>query len=139
MKWGDCLETHVVEIKVNKEIAESLLNMASLRYEFWSKIKLDSKYSSLAVEGIYESIKELLTALLYCNGFKSDNHECLIAFLKHNYPCLSYEIGIIYQLKDLRNEIDYKGQIVSPEYLERNRLEFKHIFDVLSKAVKANF
>lgn len=130
------MKEHIKSITKDKDKAISLLKMADMRYEFWSNLKFDSKYTSIAVDGYYEIMKELLTALLYLEGYKSDNHECLIAYLKEHYSDLSYEVGILYQLKRVRNDIDYKGFFVNAEYLERNKLEFKHIIETLQKIIK---
>lgn len=136
MSWDICLKEHTDKIEPDKDKAKSLLKMAMLRYEFWSTVKFDKKYTSIAVDGYYEIIKEMLTALLYTAGFKSDNHECLISFLKKHYPKLSYEIGIIYQLKGIRNDIDYRGFFVNAEYLEMNKLELKHIIEILKEEIE---
>jgi hypothetical protein len=136
MSWDICLKEHVKKISKDKDKAKSLLKMANLRIEFWSDMKFDAKYTSIAVDGYYEIIKELLTALMYLEGYKSENHECLIAFFKQKYPELSYEAGILHQLKKIRNDIDYKGFFVSADYLKRNRLEFKHIIEMLQKIIK---
>ncbi|MBU2638961.1 MAG: hypothetical protein KJ955_08365 [Nanoarchaeota archaeon] len=136
MPWELCLKEHIKSIEPDIEKARALLKMASLRHEFWSSIKFDKKYTSIAVDGYYEVIKELLTALLYIEGYKSDNHECLISFLKKRYPKMEYEIGIIYQLKGIRNSIGYRGTIVRNEYLEHNKLEFEHIIKTLQNIIK---
>jgi len=137
MSWDLCLKEHITNISKDADKAKALLKMANLRYEFWSNLKFDSKYTSIVVEGYYELIKELLTALLYLEGYKSDNHECLIAYLKKHCPELSYETGFIYQLKNIRNDIDYKGFFVNADYLEMNKLELKHVIEVLQKLIKA--
>lgn len=136
MSWDICLKEHIDKIEPDKDKAQSLLKMAMLRYEFWNSTKFDKKYTSIAVDGYYEVIKEQLTALLYTVGYKSDNHECLISFLKKNYSHLSYEIGIIHQLKGIRNDIDYRGFFVNAEYLEMNKLELKHIIEVLKEEIE---
>lgn len=136
MSWDLCLKEFITNISKDKSRAAALLKMASLRYEFWSNLKFDSKYSSIAVDGYYEVIKELLTALLYLEGYKSENHECLIAYLKQKYPEMAYEVGFIHQLKTIRNDIDYKGFFVNSEYLDRNMLELKHIIETLIKLIK---
>ena len=136
MSWDFCLANHVTKINKDEDRARSLLKMAELRYEFWSNINVDSKYVSIIVDGYYEIIKELLTALLYLEGYKSDNHECLIAYLKEKYTDLAYEITVIHQLKRIRNDIDYKGFFVKQDYLDRNKVEFEHIIKTLQKLIK---
>ena len=65
--------------------------MAILREEFWNKKELDPKYTSIIVEGYYEIIKELIISLMYLKGYKSENHECLISYLKNT----SYQVLLI--------------------------------------------
>ncbi|MBU1199806.1 MAG: hypothetical protein KKF46_04995 [Nanoarchaeota archaeon] len=135
MSWENCLTHHIKRIQKDKNRANELIKMADLRYEFWKKHHYDKKYVSLVVDGYYEVIKEMLTALLYTEGFKSGNHECLIAFFKHKYPEFDYESDIIYQLKNIRNEISYRGFFVKPEYFEMNKIEFQHIIKTLRKII----
>lgn len=135
MSWEACLTKHIKKIQKDKDRANELVKMAELRHSFWTSYKFDKKYVSLVVDGHYEVIKELLTALLYIEGLKSDNHECLIAFLKDKYPELGYETGVIYQLKNVRNEISYRGFFVKPEYFEMNKIEFQHIIKTLRRII----
>lgn len=136
MSWDRCLQEYVKKVSKDKDKAKALLKMANLRYEFWTGLRFKPKYTSIAVDGYYEVIKELLTALLSLEGYKSENHECLISYLAQYYPAFAYEIGIIYQLKKIRNNIDYKGFFVKTEYLKRNELEFKHIIKTLQKIIE---
>lgn len=135
MSWDTCLKEHIKNIPKDKERAKALFNMAKLRQEFWTVHEFDSKYSSIVAEGYYEVMKELLTALFYIEGYNSDNHECLISYLRQHYPDLVYEVGILHQLKNIRNDIDYKGFIIDPDYLKKNKLEFKHILKILEKLI----
>jgi len=100
------------------------------------QVKLDEETASIIAEDYYEIIKELLTALLLLNGKKSDNHECLITFFKKIYPEKEYETIVIYELKRIRNAIDYEGIFVREDYVERNKLEFLHIIDFLNKEIE---
>ena len=135
MSWKTCLSEHVNKIRSDNDRALEIIKMAELRHSFWNLHKFDKKYASIVVEGYYEIIKELLTALFYVKGFKSSNHECLIAFFKEHYPELDYEAEIIYQFKNVRNDIAYRGFFVNQEYLELNKLEFEHIIRVLREIV----
>ncbi len=135
MSWETCLKGHIAKIQTDENRAKELVKMSELRYDFWKKHCFDKKFVSLVVEGYYEIIKELLTALLYAKGFKSDNHECLIAFFKMGYPELDYEAQAVYQLKRVRNQISYRGFFVKPDYFEMNKLEFEHIIKTLKKLI----
>jgi len=136
MSWESCLKEHIRRVSKDENRAKELLKMAELRHSFWSENDFNKKCVSLVVDGYYEVIKELLTAMLYLEGLKSDNHECLISFLKEKYPEWYYEVDIIYQLKRIRNNITYRGFFVKPEYLNKNQLEFDHIIKTLKKVIQ---
>lgn len=105
--------------------------MCKARQKAIKQIKRDKETTSIIVEGYYEIIKELLTALLLKEGFKSNNHECLISFFKNKHPRYEYEVLLMHQLKNIRNQINYEGTFVKEEYLINNELEFNHIIDIL--------
>ncbi|MCK4589672.1 MAG: hypothetical protein KAT77_04455 [Nanoarchaeota archaeon] len=115
----------VIEDERDIDRAKNLLEKAMLRKEFWSK-SYNKKYDFLIVEGYYEVIKELLTALVNLKGFKSSNHECLVAFFNETFEKYAYEAEIIDTLRRVRNAIDYRGVYSDENYLKNNKLEFEH-------------
>ena len=134
--YKTCINENIVtKDEIDADRAKSLINFANLRNEFWSK-KHDKKYNFIVVEGYYEIIKELLTALINLHGLKCSNHECLIAFFRENYPKYEYETEIIDLLRKVRNAIDYRGVFTDNDYLEKNKLEFDHIIELLQELIK---
>ncbi|MBN2368305.1 hypothetical protein JXC34_04760 [Candidatus Woesearchaeota archaeon] len=109
--------------------------MIELRISFWDSQELADEYTFLLIEGYYEIIKELLAVLLLKNGLSSDNHECLISFLREKHPELDYETAKIYELKKIRNDIAYRGVLLKKEYLDRNKPELKHIMKKLMEMI----
>ena len=73
---------------------------------------------------------------MYKKGFNCTNHLCLIAYLKKNISSFDYECEKIDELRQIRNEISYRGFAVKKDYLERNEPEFKSIIDRLRKELK---
>ncbi len=138
MSWESCAE-HIRNITVDREKAISMLKLCKVRLRLVQQVKLDKETASIIAEDYYEIIKEMLTALLLLNGKKSDNHECLISFFKNNYPSKEYETKVIYELKKIRNAIDYEGIFVREDYVKRNKLEFLHIINFLSKEIEEKF
>ncbi len=135
MGWEECIG-HLRNVSKDVDKAKSILKLCNVRLRIVLGVKLDSETASIIAEDYYEIIKELLTALLLLSGKKSDNHECLIAFFKKDYPQKEYEIATIYELKRIRNAIDYEGLFVDKSYVERNRLELKHIIEFLTREVE---
>jgi len=135
MSWENCKKEHIRKVEVDNEKIKSILKMASVRLDFLKKQEVDEKTASIITEGYYEVIKELLTALLLKNGLKSDNHECLISFFKNKFPKYEYEVNVLYELKNIRNRIEYDGFFVDKSYLDKNKLEFEHIIVLLKKLI----
>jgi len=133
MSWDVCLKEHVKRVYPDKKRISEILKMIELRISFWNYHRFSEEYASLVVEGYYEIIKELLVVLMLREGFSSDNHECLISFLKKNHLFLMREVSLIYQLKGVRNDIAYRGFFAKNEYLDKNRKEFDRIIVVLKK------
>lgn len=67
----------------DKEKARSLLEIVALREK--DLTTKGEEFTTLIVEGYYEIIKELLTALLSLDGYKSLSHELLVGYLAHYY------------------------------------------------------
>lgn len=132
-EWSEAKED-IKEVSEDKETANSLLKTADIRFDAL-KILLENdstKFASVLAEGYYEIIKEIITALMAIDGYKTTSHEALVAYLKEFYEEFDdYEIMFIDDLRKLRNKIDYKGFSVNPEYIKRNKLEIQNIISKL--------
>lgn len=126
---------HIKNVQKDFEKVTGLVKVAKARIKALKQIKIDEQTSTIIIEQYYESIKELLTALLLANGKKSKNHEKLIEYFKKHYD-YKYESQIIEELRKYRNKINYEGIFVKPEYLKKNKLEFNHIFSVIAELVE---
>jgi uncharacterized protein (UPF0332 family) len=131
MHWSTCLQEHIKNIEPDQEKIASIRKMCDIRLKVTKNIGLDEETASIIATDYYEVLKELLVALLLKNGLKSDNHECLISFFKHNFPQYEYEAQIMHALKNVRNRVSYDGIFVKEEYINSNKLEFEHIIKLL--------
>ena len=125
-------ERHEDVRKVSKdiELARSLLKMVEEREDAIKNID-PLKFTSIVIESYYEIIKEVITALMAMDGYKTLSHEILIGYLKHFYKEFSdYEINFIDNLRKLRNSINYRGFFVKSDYWQRNR---DTIFQIVMK------
>src|SRR3989344_8828160 len=105
-------------------LAQELLKLTIHRQQFWKEANLENKYPTLYLEGHYEIIKELCTAILMLEGWKALNHECLFAYLKTKKD-LELDFEYILELKDTRNDIDYRGIMISKDIWKNNHLKIK--------------
>src|SRR3990167_9193803 len=111
----------LIKITPDKEKARNILQMSLLIEE---RIALEDRkrMMTLIIADYYEIAKELITALLLIDGYKTLSHKDLIDYLKERYTEFrSYEISFLDDLRVLRNRISYEGFFVDSSYLERNK------------------
>jgi hypothetical protein len=115
----------LIKIEKDPERARSLLRLSKLRIA-----KLDSfdedKESALLAESYYEIAKELTTALLFLDGYKTLSHTDLIDYLKMKYDAefKESEIETLDTLRKRRNKVVYYGAFIEPGYIRRNKATF---------------
>ena len=131
MDWSKCLEKNVRERTPNPSEARSLKKMASIRMEDNDRRERTEENISLIVETYWEINRQLITGLLNLKGFKSYSQDCLIIFLEEFYNLKKNELELLDQLRRLRNDIDYRGEFLDREYLDRNEENIKQITEKL--------
>jgi len=80
------------------------------------------KFSTIVSEIYYEIIKELSSALILLDGFKSigeNSHKDLISFLE-KYKFSELEISLLHDLRIRRNKSSYEGKPFEISFLEFN-------------------
>jgi uncharacterized protein (UPF0332 family) len=137
MKWDDCLDYKVKKVKENPEQAKALFKLAKKRLESIKKRRKD-EYPQFLIESYYETIRELISALLSIHGYKSYNHECLVSFIKEYYPDFfnDFMIHFLESMRKLRGDIQYRGRDIADDYLERNSSSIDEIIKILFNLVK---
>ncbi len=134
-EWDETSE-QVSKITPDKEKARSLLNVIALREKGMNLIG-GEEFTTLKVEGYYEIIKELITAIMSVDGWKTLSHEMLIGYAAAFYKeFTNAEIYIMDQLRKTRNDIAYRGVIIKQEYLKRNEDSIIKMIDRLKQIVK---
>lgn len=134
MQQWDEHSAKVSKITPDKEKARSLLQLVELREK--DLLAKSEEFATLMVEGYYEIIKELITAIMGIDGYKTVSHELLVGYLARFYQDFSpAEVQIIDQLRKIRNDIDYRGVMISPEYVTRNKHFILRIISKLKAVV----
>lgn len=125
----------LIKITPNKEMAKNILKMISL-IEERIKTQNTDKMASLIISDYYEIIKELITAVLLIDGYRTLSHKDLIDYIKKYYNEFSqHEASFLDNLRILRNRITYEGFQVEPSYLNRNKNLFKIIINKLKSII----
>jgi len=123
------MKEEIFRISKNIVRAKALRDMASERLK---DIKNEEKPYKI-VEQYYEVIKELITAIMYSEGFKTLSHIALIEYLKENHskPFNGEEFITLDEIRRLRNDILYYGKKVDDIYLKNKEEKLKAIINKL--------
>lgn len=140
-EFAYCIEKNeLIDINIKDvTLASELLELAKHRQQFWDKVNLEDEFPSMYLEGHYEIIKELCTAILALDGWKALNHECMFAYLKEKKQDLEIDFDYLLEVKDVRNDIDYRGVKVSLSIWKKNKLKvqvtIKALIEYIQKKV----
>ena len=134
-EFDQCIkENKLIETNYkDKGLAEELLNFAQHRLDFWNKIQFQNDFPSLVLEGHYEIIKELATAILALDGWNALDHECLFAYLKNKKKDLEIDFDFLLELKDTRNSISYRGVMLNSSTWTQNKLKIQTIIKTMQE------
>jgi len=124
----------IFKIKKDFERAEDLFLRAKDRFEFISFYPKDKVYK--IIEESYESIKELLTSLMYFEGYKTLSHISLINFIQDKFKLFDdKEFKLIDNLRRFRNGTMYYGEKISINFLDNHLDKINILMNKLIKFV----
>ncbi|GIU68251.1 MAG: hypothetical protein KatS3mg001_101 [Candidatus Pacearchaeota archaeon] len=124
----------IFKISKDKERAKDLFKMAKDRLEIIKILPRDKPYKF--IEEYYEIIKELLTAVMYSDGYKTLSHVKLLDYFVENYEIDDSYAKLIDNLRKFRNDIVYYGKKITEDFLVNNENDIKKIIDMLIKFVE---
>ncbi len=125
--------------EVDSEKAKTLLESAKQDMDTLKEtipIMEKKKNFSLIWKSSYEIIRQLIDAILIMEKIKSDNHQCLYAYIctKHREWDIDWEI--IETMRLLRNGVHYEGRPVSEETWKSYKFKFNIYATTLIKILK---
>lgn len=127
----------IIKVSPDKEKAQSIMKMAESRKKFLEKIE-NTEFATILAENYYEIIKELCTAIILVDGYKTTGegaHKELIDYMK-NYGLHEPEISIMQDLRNKRNKSSYEGKQIESIYIENNRADLVRIIEKLNKILQ---
>ncbi len=132
------MEEGIERATPDKEKAKSIMRMAETTLEMIKTID-DKKFASILLKEYYDVIRELMTAVLLLDGFKTRGegaHKKLIEHLDENYEQFTeYEISLLDELRGKRNRISYNGFFIPEDYVKRKRKDILEIAFKLKKII----
>ena len=128
-------EEGLIKISPDKERVKSIVKMVKLREKRVEGERAE-EFSTLLIEDYYEIIKELATALLNLDGFKTLSHKKLFDYIKSNYSgFILEEIEFLDELRRIRNKVAYEGFFVKPFYVKRSKPLIRRIILKFKKLI----
>lgn len=113
MDWRECLQKRIVKnIKEDANLINSLIKNSKNKLISSEELSLTETNSSSKISLAYESLRELLEALVIKNKFKIYNHECYTAFLKE-ILCKNLIAKEFDGLRKIRNAVNYYAKEIS--------------------------
>lgn len=135
MDWNECKQDFIKGVEKDPAKIAAIIKMVDSRIRFLKNAPLLPEQISFFVEGYYEAIKELLTALLLSKGLRSKNHQCLITYFYKNYPHYEAEAYLIAEMNYLRNRLNYYGEQIPSVFYEKNKDRFDNIIEIIKKII----
>lgn len=121
------MEESIFKITKDPERAKDLLIMAKERLNLIKIIPKEVTYK--IIEEYYEIIVELITAIMYSEGYKTLDHKSLIEFISKDLE--ESETQLIDILRKNRHGIVYYGKKINKEFLINNEGEIKKLINKL--------
>lgn len=133
--WDDCLDCNsALTVTPDKLRAKSLINTSKSRIVYLDSLELNETSANFLFEDYYNSVTELIHALVLINGFKVINHLCLGFYLRDimNNQKLFEEFDY---LRIKRNSIVYYGKMmnyeVAKDAVNKSKQLIKELFKIL--------
>lgn len=119
--------------KISKDIerAKYLRDMARERMEDIIVVLPRDKHYKI-IEEYYEVIVQLITSIMYADGYKTLSHIKLIDYISENYKEISKEDAkLVNHLRKLRHGTVYYGKKIGKEFLINHEGEIKLVINKL--------
>jgi hypothetical protein len=128
------LETIDIEkVRSTFAIAESDYNSASI---LKVNIVKDCKEWNSVYKLYYDALHELVESLLRFDKIKSDNHQCLFAYLCQKHPALELNWDFFEKFRTKRNGINYYGSPINHRDWKEIELEYDLHMNKLKTEIK---
>jgi len=123
-----------IQVSPDVQKAKSIMKMAETTINMINALDED-KFPSNIIKEYYDVIRELSTALILLDGYKTfgeGSHKKLIEYINEKYKEFnSSDIFFLENLRVLRNRIAYDGFFVQKDYLVRNKPSIIKLVDKL--------
>jgi hypothetical protein len=131
---------NIKEKTIDIELIKSLKIVAEKGIEFINKkskdIPKDSTDWTFVFRDYYEALRGLLEAYILLEGIRSDNHQCLNAYICTKHPELELDWEFLEIIRLKRNAINYRGQLLQYEDWKTLKLKFELHINAIKKEIE---
>ena len=133
--YEQCIkEMKIRPIEKIDDRSTEIIKLVKHKLEFWKKaMDIAEDYPTILIASHYELIKELLTALLNRDGFRSETHDCLFYYMEEKHKDLEIDFDFLHELRTARNEIDYRGMQTPKDAWKKLKLKISLTIDCISE------
>ncbi|MDP2907543.1 MAG: hypothetical protein Q8O03_06385 [Nanoarchaeota archaeon] len=100
------------------------------------ELEKDSNQWSSVYKLYYDALHELAEAFLRFDKIKTDNHQCLFAYLYEKHPELEFSWDFLEKVRTKRNGINYYGIPVRYEDFKKIELQISLYINKLKEEIK---
>ncbi len=126
-------EVNIEKIKSIVEIAKSDLKSAQ---DLKKSLSKDSNQWSSVYKLSYDALHELVEACLCFDKIKSNNHQCLFAYLCEKHPELELNWDFFEKIRTKRNGINYYGTPVTEKDWKEIEIQLKLYIKILKETIE---
>ena len=116
------------EKTIDFELIASLKAVAEKSLEFVRKISTtipkESTDWTFVFRDYYESLRNLIEAIMLFDGIAAENHQCKNAYVCFKHPELVLNWNFLETVRLRRNAINYRGQLLIFKEWDQYRLQF---------------
>lgn len=139
--YNKCVATGKFKEKntIDIELIKSLKNVAEQGLKFIKDkekdIKKDSSDWTFVFRDYYETLRNLIEALLLFDTTEADNHQCKNAYICSRHPDLEADWKFLETVRLKRNAINYRGQLLKYEDWKKLKIQFDLHINLLKKKI----
>tara|TARA_Y100000310_G_scaffold313181_1_gene361224 strand:- start:4030 stop:4455 length:426 start_codon:yes stop_codon:yes gene_type:complete len=113
--------------------ARSLMKQSKNRFKDLKQLPLNNDNASFRFEDAYEVLREALQSFLSFEGYKPYSHEAIFAFASDKELISEADIIKGNRYREIRNDINYRGKVVTKDETEEIISFITKILPILEK------
>jgi uncharacterized protein (UPF0332 family) len=134
--YSECIKNGIIVPTENLEIEKIKTNLKIAEEDIeTAKLALSKKNYNSGYKLYYDALHSLVEAFLCFDKIKSQNHQCLFAYLCHKHHELELNWNFFEKVRTKRNGINYYGTPVDLKDWKEVEITFNLYINLLKKKI----